>query len=395
MPRAIRLGHAPNCSSLGNVLTFLVWSQAALAALWVASESWPVKRRRREPDGSETKLVEEPPAIVTEGEREGPIEAHVQVTRDCALPCVSCHVEPSPGGPHVPLATLDERFADLAARGVLRVALGGGESLRHPELPEIVAAARRHGLAVGLTTSGVGPRRALAGFDQVNISLDGVGDSFRASRGYDAELALAAIRRHVAEGLRVGVNIVLDRRTFPELGDTVAAAVSAGARDVQLLRLKPVGRAAADYLDRRLTPEQVLALWPAVQELMAENPGVTFRVDCSMVPMLAAHGVDPARMRQLDFLGCHGGDAMLSVDVDGAEHACSFVSDAPGRADWRAGVTAAPCAGCAWRDICRGGCHAVARHLTGDTFAPDPECPIVVGGVDFGGPKVDQPEVQA
>ena len=42
MPRrpitVIRLGHAPNCSSLGNVLDVLVWTQAAVAALWVAAE---------------------------------------------------------------------------------------------------------------------------------------------------------------------------------------------------------------------------------------------------------------------------------------------------------------------------------------------------------------------
>ena len=178
---------------------------------------------------------------------------------------------------------------------------------------------------------------------------------------------------------RSRVNIVLDRHTFPSLGDTVRTAVEAGARDVQLLRLKPAGRAVAVYLERRLTPEQGLALWPVAQELMAENPGVTFRIDCALVPFLAAHGVDAARMRAFGFLGCHGGDALLSVDTAGAEHPCSFEAG-PVDLRWRDGVTSGACADCGWRDICRGGCHVVAHALNGDRFTPDPECPRVLGG---------------
>lgn len=412
MIRRIRLGHAPNCSSLGNVLNTLVWTQAAVAALWVAAEAWPARRRRPEPDGGETRAVEDPAALVTTGVDPGenvpiesapprreepiepapprrekpmesaPIEAHVQVTRACGLPCPSCHIDPIATGAHVPLDTLDTRFAGLAARGVFRVAIGGGEALRHPDLPAIAAAAVRHGLTIGLTTSGVGltERRAaeLGGYSQVNVSLDGVGATFTAARGYDgAEGALAAIRVLVGAGAHVGVNVVLDRDTFEHLEDTVIAAVGAGARDIQLLRLKPAGRATAAYLQRRLTAAQGWALWPRARALVEAHPGVTFRIDCSLVPFLAAHGVDPDRMRAFAFLGCHGGNALVSVDPAGAEHPCSFVSG-PITPEWREGVTEGPCAACDYREVCRGGCHAVAAHLTGNLFAPDPECPMVL-----------------
>lgn len=383
MIRRIRLGHAPNCSSLGNVLNALVWTQAAVAALWVAAEAWPTRRKRKEPDGGETALVDEPAALVSTSDRpEGPVEAHVQVTRACGLPCPSCHIDPTADGAHVPLAEAEARFADLAARGVFRVALGGGEALRHPDLGALATAAKRHGLTVGLTTSGVGAARRLAelsAFDQVNVSLDGLGGTFTEARGYDgSDAALEAIRALAAVGVRVGVNIVLDRRTFPELSATVRAAVEAGARDVQLLRLKPAGRGTASYEARRLTPEQAWAIWPVARALLDEHPGVTFRVDCALVPFLAAWGVDAERLRAFGFLGCHGGDALLSVDTAGSEHPCSFVQD-PVTPEWRRGVVTGPCSGCAYRALCRGGCHAVARHLTGELFAPDPECPIVAG----------------
>lgn len=396
MIRSIRLGHAPNCSSLGNVLNTLVWTQVAVTAVWVAAEAWAVRRRRRE-RGGESRLVDEPPAVVRtgaqpaptgdDGTQSAPLEAHVQLTRACGLPCPSCHIDPSADGAHVPTDVLDARFGALAERGVFRVAFGGGEALRHPDLAEVGRRAKAHGLTTGLTTSGVGLDGAripdLLAFDQVNVSFDGLGDTYRGSRGYDgADIALRAVRTLAAAGRRVGVNIVLDRQTFPVLAETVRAAVEAGARDIQLLRLKPAGRAVDGYLERRLTPEQGLAFWPVTQALIEEHPGVTFRADCALVPFLAAHAPDLDRLTQFAFLGCHGGDALLSVDTAGAEHPCSFHAG-PVTPEWHVGVVSGPCSTCTYRAVCRGGCHVVAAVVNGELFSPDPECPIVRAGVDL------------
>lgn len=377
--RRIRLGRAPNCSSLGNVVNVLIWSQAAMAALWVAAESWPARRRRDEPGGGETRATDDPPALVsTAAENGAPHEAHVQVTRSCAMPCPTCHIEPDLGGEHVPLAVLAERFEGLAAAGVFHVALGGGEALAHPELAAIAEAAHAAGLSVGLTTSGVGNLAPAAGFDQVNVSIDALGEGYARVRGYAGEAtALAAIRTLVASGRPVGVNIVLDRGGFATLAETVAAVVALGVRDVHLLRLKPTGRAGSIYFDRRLTAVQGLAVWPALRALLDRHPEVSFRVDCAMTPFLAAHGVDPARMREVGWTGCHGGDALVAVDTAGRQAPCSFVEGPPDPA-WRRGVEAAPCGACAWGAVCRGGCHAVSRFVRGSLLEPDPECPLVL-----------------
>lgn len=374
--RELRLGHAPNCSSLGNVLNVLVWSQAAVGALWVAATAWEARRRRPEPDGGETARVDDPPALVRTGEGGGPLEVHVQVTRACALPCPSCHVGTAPDAPAVPVATLAARFEDLATRGVMRVALGGGEPTRHPELSAVIAAARAAGLTVGLTTAGLGVgAAAVAGADQVHVSLDGLGEVYRAARGYPGDTAaLATVRRLAAAGVRVGVNLVLCRETWESLDETVGAAIIAGARDVQLLRLKPRGRGAADYLARRLSPEEGLALWPRVQTWINRWPEVAFRFDCALLPFLAAHDPDPERLRAFAIWGCHGGDHLASVDTEGNTHPCSFV-DGPAEPRWVTGVTTGGCGECPYQPSCRGGCHAVSAALTGDPFAPDPECP--------------------
>lgn len=382
--RRVRLGLSPNCSSLGNVVNVLWWTQAVAAAAWVAAEAWQSKRARREPGGGGSRRGEGPggeQAIVQSGPDPGaearPVEAHVQVTRRCGLGCASCHVEPVADGEHVPVEVLAARFRALSADGVFHVALGGGEPLRHPHLPEIVRAARDAELTVGMTTSGVGDLDRLPPLDTVNVSFDGTGGSFARSRGYDgAAGALAAVRAIAARGQRVGVNVLLDRENFGELPEIVAAAVAAGASEVQLLRLKPAGRARTDYLRRRLTEEQGESLYAAIERLVAAWPEVTFRVDCAMVPFLAAAGADIHLMQRWGILGCHGGSEIVAVDVAGRSHPCSFWAG-PVTGAWARGVVAEPCASCEYRALCRGGCHVVAGAVTGDAFSPDPECPRV------------------
>ncbi len=378
----VRLGHAANCSALGNVLNVLVWSQVLAASVWTAAEAWHTRRRRDEPGGGQTRLTEDPSALVRSrgpgpgGGAAAPREAHLQITQVCGLPCAHCYMENS--GSHVPLDTVTSRLDALADEGILRVALGGGEPLRHPDLPAIAAHARSRGLAVGVTTSGVGPDVDLRSFDQVNVSIDGLGDVFVGTRGYDgSDAALSRIRSLAAAGIRTGVNLVLDRVTFLTVEATVAAAIDAGAVDVQLLRLKPVGRALEEYTRRRLTPEQAMDVWPLCQRLMARFPEVTVRLDCASVPWLAAHDLDMERMRTFGFRGCHGAVDLVSVDTSGIAHPCSFAPLQPGE-DWAAGVQKGPCAGCAFHFVCKGGCHAVAGAMTGDRFAPDPECPRVL-----------------
>lgn len=449
----VRLGHAANCSALGNVLNVLVWSQVLAASVWAAAEAWQTRRRRDEPGGGQTRLTEHPSALVRttdddgrsgdgeggggggdggrgdvrgdggggdggdgeggrgegdgrggdgdgggggggggrggsgggkgDGGRSGggggsatPREAHLQITQVCGLPCAHCYMDNA--GTHLPLDTVKERLDALAAQGVMRVALGGGEPLRHPELPAIAEHARGLGLAVGVTTSGVGPDADLHSFDQVNVSLDGLGDVFIRTRGYDGSgAALDRIRTFAARGIRTGVNLVLDQLTFETVEETVAAAIAAGASDVQLLRLKPVGKALTDYSARRLTPDQALAVWPLCQRLMARFPDVTVRLDCASVPWLAAHDLDLDRMRAFGFRGCHGVVDLVSVDTSGVHNPCSFAPFRPGE-DWAAGVRTGPCTTCSFHFICKGGCHAVAGALTGDRFSPDPECPRVL-----------------
>jgi radical SAM protein with 4Fe4S-binding SPASM domain len=336
-----------------------------------------------------------------------PLEVHVAVTSRCAAGCSGCYLDARPDGHEPPRETLVAALDALARAGVFTVAFGGGEPTTREDLHVLVAEARARGISPVLTTSGLGltveKAELLRGFAQVNVSYDGASEDYASVRGFDgarhAETAIGALAR---AGIPVGVNVVLTRDTFAALEATLARAQSLGAREAQLLRYKPAGRAASlDYLAKRLTPEQGRALGPLLRRIVESatptrnDPPLAFRVriDCALVPFLSADpSIDAAALTRFGILGCEGGAALAALRVDGRVAPCSFAEPTdsvaedfarPGHADpeldrWRAWNESPPepCASCALRTVCRGGCKVVARHIDG-VHGSDPECPRV------------------
>lgn len=425
----VRRGRAPNCSATGAVVGVALLSAVACAAIvnafadrlaaWTKAPPAPgddPPKVRRE-DGGALLLWPLPAAIllvdpatadaairagaVEVGGREAPagalsapMEVHVAVTGRCPAACKGCYLDAGPDAA-APDPDLDEDVDRLAAMGVLEVALGGGEGLLRDDLLALAERIRARGMVPNLTTSGFGltPARAarMAGvFGQVNVSLDGLGAEYAAVRGWDgAELGLAAIDRLVAAGVRVGVNTVLARPNVAGLEAMGAELARRGVAEWQWLRFKPGGRGRETYAELALDAAAALSLWPRALAIEAAT-GLVLRWDCAMVPFLAAHDVPPEHLRALDVTGCPGGRSLLARGIDGRYAPCSFTSGADGTPEevwdadaklraWRgrAASPPEPCASCAWREVCGGGCRVVAEHLAGDALAPDPECPRV------------------
>lgn len=332
-----------------------------------------------------------------------PLEAHLQLTNRCDVGCKGCYTGASPQGAPREYGLVEwQRAIDaLADMGVFHLALGGGESATLPWLGELAAHARARGLVPNLTTSGLAHLDNVLAhadkFGQINVSLDGLGPTYARVRGVDgfarADAALAALRAVKRE---IGINVVVTRHNFDELGAIFAYARGRRLNEVELLRFKPSGRGAAAYDDLRCTDAQHRALLPTILA-GARRHRLRVRVDCSYVPMLAHHQPDRALLAGLAVYGCTAGDFLVAAKATGAATACSFAPPDPLRpridelaAHWtrpdafipyRAWRTAAePCASCAYHDLCRGGCKVVSGHA-GDPTAPDPECPRVV---DFG-----------
>jgi radical SAM protein with 4Fe4S-binding SPASM domain len=266
------------------------------------------------------------------------------------------------------------------------------------DLLEIAGYARRAGITPNLTTNGQFMTPALAAqcaplFGQINLSVDGVRLGHRQPFGEDkTSLAESALAMLVDAGCRVGFNVVVTRQTYDELESIVSFASDAQISDIELLRFKPAGRGQDDYLAQRLLPEQRKKLFPRVLEL-TEQYQIPIKLDCSSAPFVCHHAPDKERMAAFDVVGCIGAISLLGADEQGRISPCSFYPDEgkdvldlpehwadphefPEFRDYTERARE-PCQSCDYLTVCRGGCRAVARFLTNDPFAPDPECPRV------------------
>lgn len=340
-------------------------------------------------------------AAVVDGALRAPTEVHLSVTERCPVRCTGCYLSAGPDAAEPDLRALYDTIDQLSEMGVFEVAFGGGEALLRPELVRLARYARQRGLTPNLTTSGFGLTPALAAtlaplVGQINISMDGLGATYAASRGWDGtRRGLSAIRTLAAAGIRVGVNTVLSRPLLETPGalDALGQAIAdAGAAEWQWLRFKPAGRGAAQWDQLAPSSAQLSQLWKHALRLEAET-GLTLRYDCALTPFLANAGIPLDRLERLGVAGCIGGESLWSRSAAGHWAPCSFAAGQPADADlatawatddalqaWRdrAAAPPEPCGSCSARHICRGGCRIVSAHLTGDPMAPDPQCPKVI-----------------
>jgi molybdenum cofactor biosynthesis enzyme MoaA len=108
-----------------------------------------------------------------------PVLAHIVVTRRCNLACTYCSEFDDFSKP-VPKAEMFARIDKLAELGTTVVTMTGGETLLHPDLDQIIARVRSHGIVAILVSNGyllnVERIRRLnrAGLDHMQISVDNV-----------------------------------------------------------------------------------------------------------------------------------------------------------------------------------------------------------------------------
>ncbi len=334
-----------------------------------------------------------------------PLEVHLAVTSRCGAGCKGCYLDARPDGDEPARQDLERALDALRDAGVFTVAFGGGEPTTRDDLDDLAGAARARGLTPVVTTSGLGlsPARVerLRAFAQVNVSYDGPGEAYAGVRGFDgAPAAEAAIARLAQAGVRVGVNVVLTRASFPRLRETLERARALGAVEAQLLRYKPAGRAASlDYLAQRLTEDQARAFGATLRALsrdLCAGGEFRLRVDCALVAFFSADpelAADPARLARFGVFGCEAAGALAAITATGRVAPCSFApatglaghdlgagyAGDPELARWRAWSEAPPepCASCTLRAPCKGGCKVVSAFVDGG-HGPDPECPRVL-----------------
>jgi len=108
-----------------------------------------------------------------------PVLAHVIPIRRCNLSCTYCNEYDEVSKP-VPLEEMLRRIDRLAELGTTIITQSGGEPLLHPDLDQIIARVRSHGVLAGMITNGYLLTRERierlnrAGLEHLQISVDNV-----------------------------------------------------------------------------------------------------------------------------------------------------------------------------------------------------------------------------
>ncbi|HMB00686.1 MAG TPA: radical SAM protein [Spirochaetota bacterium] len=324
-----------------------------------------------------------------------PTEVHLCTTNRCNLHCAGCYTN-ADAAPDTELPTADwKKYIDiLASKKVFHVALGGGEALLRDDIFELAGYARQKGIIPNLTTNGTMVFHENAEkfkvFGQLNLSLDQLspGKLFSQKKLTAALRGIRILKKHQ---LTPGINCVVSRENFAKLETVFQFTKQNKLKEIELLRLKPAGRAKAIYHNLKCTARQYRGFYPLIKKL-ARRYKVMVKVDCSFLPMLCAHNPSLYWLKKLGAYGCEAGNVLCAVDHYGQLMPCSFSKASPYKAPefnkfWTGGLVKnfrdwlktapPPCADCRYLELCRGGCHPVAAFLSGDFNQPDPDCPRV------------------
>lgn len=210
-------------------------------------------------------IEETPDELPVINSRRGvPLEsAHIHLSKRCNLRCIHCY---NSSGPEMQDELTFEELTDfmdqLKAMGAFEVTISGGEPFYHPRIWDLLAYARRH-FSVTVLTNGLliddeaCERLRELGIKEIYVSLDGASpqtnDAIRGNGTF--RRATAAVRRMVAHGLPVYLNVVVTRQNKHELDAMVELAKQLGVGRIAMQEAIDQGRAADS--DVLLGPEEV------------------------------------------------------------------------------------------------------------------------------------------
>jgi radical SAM protein with 4Fe4S-binding SPASM domain len=322
-----------------------------------------------------------------------PIFAHFQLTNRCPKQCPFCYTDSKPDGEEgLALSEIKEIIDKLSQMKVFSIAFGGGEPFSRKDIFEIAEYAREKGITPTVTTNGffINSQNAkdCQVFNVIHVSVNFLENSSIEKTSWHQAITLLKKAR-----VRVGINFIVSRQSYPFLEKVCQYAKAQKIKDVLFLRLKPKGRGKNFYSQSKLSNQENINLFPLLKKL-AKKYKIYPMLDCSFLPIFYYHRPKRKFLGFFGLDGCVGGNYFIEIDFRGRVRSCSFCqgfageareidklwSDSPHFLSFREWTKNAPlpCRNCEFLENCKGGCHALTQELTGDFYQPDPECPFVI-----------------
>lgn len=198
-----------------------------------------------------------------------PVFAHAVVIRRCNLACTYCSEYDTFSKP-VPTAEMVARIDRLAALGTTAVTLTGGETLLHPDLEQVIARIRHHGMLAIMITNGyllsIDRIRSLnrSGLDRMQVSIDNVKPdsvSMKSLRVLDQKLRwlaqYAEFQVHIHSVVGAGTARPADALAIARRARELGIGSSAGIVHDPTGRMQPLdpeSRAVLEQIERETKP---------------------------------------------------------------------------------------------------------------------------------------------
>lgn len=329
-----------------------------------------------------------------------PIHPVYEVTLDCNLRCIHCHVR---GGERI-YEELSTDEAKKAIRNLMSVkefrtlVFTGGEPLVREDIYGLMSYASSLGFYTVLATNATliteeaARKLRKAKVRGIAASLDFIDaekhDAYRGSPGaFDAALKGIANARN--EGMYIQINITASRRNFDQIEGLLKLADQIGAHVVLLYQLIPVGRGETLF-NEAFNSEAFASLMARIRDAQSFIRPVVIPVGLPeyFVFLMRSSRLNPKLASA--FKGCIAGRGMFYIKPNGDVWPCTFLPLKAGNLlensaseIWRSPLfdmfrsrenLKGPCGMCEYVSVC-GGCRARAYAYTGDPLAYDPCCP--------------------
>lgn len=341
-----------------------------------------------------------PTRLPTKEDYEKYVPTHVvwEITLACNLKCQHCGSRAGKARPsELSTAECLEVVDQLARLGTREITLIGGEAYLRRDWTEIIRAIRSHDIYCGVQTGARNltderlSKAIEAGLQGIGVSVDGlreVHDKFRGVPG-SYEMAIDALKRAKAAGLKTSVNTVIGSPNFRQLPEIMEQIIAAGATHWQIQLAVAMGN-AVDNEEILLQPYQLSELMPMLAQLYHEG------IDRGLL-MIPGNNIGyfgpfehiwrSYNPQQPHWTGCSAGQTGMGLESDGTVKGCpslSTVDYAGGNIRdlslediWRSSEGLhfgrlrsvdslwGFCRSCYYAELCRGGCTWTADSLFG------------------------------
>ena len=322
-----------------------------------------------------------------------------ELTNACNAKCIHCGSKS--GAQRENEMTKEEclRVCDeLKELGAEHVTMMGGEFFLSPHWENVAARLLENGIKVGPLTNGLLlndknlQKLKDLGINAVYVSIDGLGATHDYIRGVPGlfDKLMQNIKRAQDQGFKIGVNTAVSALNFEKMEELYNFIVENGLGNWQLQLVENVGN-ALEKPELKFGIEEVYELAKQITRFRRKGQIRVEAADnigyfCQFEPLL----------RNQPFTGCGGGRTVLGIHANGDIRGCLSImctnKALEGNIRERSLVEmwqdpkcftiyrdrtvdklTGFCAKCEYRNVCRGGCSAMAYSL-GGTFYENPFC---------------------